>query len=82
MQWRKWVVDGVAFVESVSTEGKATNLKGHLDSGYEAKDCSFVGNQLLRMKAAAAKLDITRALARQPGGFRQKRQMSVTASNK
>jgi hypothetical protein len=28
---------GVVLVESVSTEGKATNLMGHLDSEYEAK---------------------------------------------
>jgi hypothetical protein len=52
---------GVALVESVSTEGKATDLKGHLDSGYEAKDYNFVGNKLLRMRAAAAMLDITHA---------------------
>jgi hypothetical protein len=45
---------GVALVESVSTQGKATDLKGHLDSGYEAKDYNFVGNKLLRMRAAPA----------------------------
>ena len=28
----------VAFVESMSTEGKAPNLKGHYDSEYEDKD--------------------------------------------
>jgi hypothetical protein len=43
-------------------EGKAINLKGHWDSAYEAKDYNFVGDQLLRMRAAA-KLDITRARA-------------------
>jgi hypothetical protein len=53
---------GVALVESVSTEGKATNLTGHLYSGYEAKDYNLVGNKLLRKRAAAAMLDIhTRA---------------------
>jgi hypothetical protein len=53
---------GVALVESVSTQGKATDLKGHLDSGYEAKDYNFVGNKLLRMRAApVAMLDITLA---------------------
>jgi len=26
---------GVALVESMSTEGKATNLKGHFDSEYK-----------------------------------------------
>jgi hypothetical protein len=53
---------GVALVESVSTDGKATNLTGHLYSGYEAKDYNLVGNKLLRKRAAAAMLDIhTRA---------------------
>jgi len=47
-------------------EGKAINLKGHWDSANEAKDCNFVGNQLLRMRAAA-KLDITRARATSVG---------------
>jgi hypothetical protein len=28
----------VALVESMSTEGKATNMEGHFDSEYEAKD--------------------------------------------
>jgi hypothetical protein len=72
---------GVAHVESTSAKGKATNLKGHLDSVYDAKDCSFVGNQLLRMRGAAI-LDIARARSRRTRGsvrlgFRRKRHKRV-----
>jgi hypothetical protein len=60
---------GVALVVSVSTEGKATNQRAHLESGYEAKGYNFVGNRLLRMRAAAEMLDITRAISRTRGSL-------------
>jgi hypothetical protein len=34
---------GVVLVESVSTEGKATNLKRHLDSEFEANPAILLG---------------------------------------
>ena len=38
MQRREWLGWQVALVESMSTEGKATNLKGYFDSEYGAND--------------------------------------------
>jgi hypothetical protein len=43
----------VALVKTMSIKRKATNLKGHFDSECERKDSDLVGNQLLRMRAAA-----------------------------
>jgi hypothetical protein len=34
---------GVVLVESMSTEGKATNLKGNLDPEYEAEAATLLG---------------------------------------